>query len=116
MINPDHYRVISYEHIDDYRCFQPLVASLTEWESEDQHPHLTEELESLRSALNKLFLDAGWEGDGIIECTFLAPCFSSSGYSNCEIIYHVKQSNNGTSWLAIPTGLRVQNPKDMFDE
>lgn len=117
MINPDHYRVISFQHIDDYRCFQPLSASLNDGcEADDQSQDTSEELEILRNDLRNLFLDAGWEGDGTIECTFLAPPFSRSGYSNCEIIYHVKQSNNGTSWLAIPRNLEVRNPKDMFDD
>jgi hypothetical protein len=29
----------------------------------------------------------------------------------CTTIYHVKQSNNGTSWLAVPKGFRFVMPE-----
>ena len=64
-----------------------------------------------KEILNKLFSNAGWEGDGEIGCIALAPCFSGSDDGWCDIIYHVKQSNNGTSWLAIPNNLKLSLPE-----
>lgn len=96
----DRFRVVQFHHIDDPRCLQPLELALEHHEIKEHEKSL--EVARLRSKLTALFLRAGWEGDGEIECIFIAPCFLSSGDTFCEIVYHVKQSNNGTSWLAIP--------------
>jgi len=51
-------------------------------------------------------LKEGWEGDGELELLWLPP-FLDAGvqdtYGVC--IWHVKQGNNGTSWLASPVPL-----------
>ncbi len=57
-----------------------------------------------------IFQKSGWEGDGEINCIALSPCFSGRDDGWCDIIYHVKQSNNGTSWPAIPKSLKLQLP------
>lgn len=103
----DNYYVVNFEHIDDYRCFRPLIEVFDNLED----VVACEKERQLRSELNKLFLDAGWEGDGEINCIFMPPCFVNDGYTTCEKVYHVKQSNNGTSWLAIPNDMRVSLPE-----
>ncbi len=108
----DDYYVVDFEHIDDFRCTRALREALAEGIAEDTLSREQQtNLQALREELSHLFLAAGWEGDGEIECIFIAPCFSSRGWTSCEIVYHVKQSNNGTSWLAIPKDLRLQLPE-----
>jgi hypothetical protein len=114
----DGYRVVDYHHIDDDRCFRPLADDIVDWSVESMSPtQHREREEELRGQLAELFRRAGWEGDGTIECFFVPPCFSSQGEdgeTSCTTIYHVKQSNNGTSWLAIPNGFDFRLPEARF--
>jgi hypothetical protein len=110
----DQYYVVDFMHIDDYRCFCPLKDAilddfLSPLSPAEKHQHE----EQLRQQLSELFRNAGWEGDGTIGCLFVPPCFSSQseGDTWCTTIYHVKQSNNGTSWLAIPKGFQFVLPE-----
>ena len=111
-IKDDHY-VVDFQHIDDYRCLRPLSEAVLD-------PHTGEPADSaasskeekrLRSELAALFRDAGWEGDGEINCIFMPPCFLGREDGWCVPVYHVKQSNNGTSWLAIPNDMRLSMPE-----
>jgi hypothetical protein len=56
--------------------------------------------------MGRILEDAGWEGDGTIRLLWLPP-FVLPGEDLCfgEWIWHVKQSNNGTSWIASPIPL-----------
>jgi hypothetical protein len=101
------YYVVDFHFIDDHRCLQPLSESNVIGES----PLKSSEVEYKRNELSKLFKKSGWEGDGEINCMFLAPFFAGRDDGHCEIIYHVKQSNNGTSWVAVLKGLRVSIPE-----
>lgn len=51
--------------------------------------------------IKELFLSKGWEGDGEIGLIWLPP-FVDVGVEDTygNYIWHVKQRNNGTSWLA----------------
>jgi len=110
-LKDDHY-VVDYEHIDDFRCVRPLGEAIGEGLFEDIPPNEKQaEEESLRTELAKLFKEAGWEGDGTINCIFIAPCFTTRGDTACQVVYHVKQGNNGTSWLAVPKSLRLRLPE-----
>jgi hypothetical protein len=43
----------------------------------------------------------GWEGDGRIECTMLPPYVFNTVDDGCWVpVFHVKQSDNGTSFVA----------------
>jgi len=113
----NRYYVVDFMHIDDHRCFRPLEEDIGDDALEPLDPaerHHREE--QLRQQLAELFRDAGWEGDGTIECFFVPPCFSSQseGDTWCTTIYHVKQSNNGTSWLAIPNGFQFVFPEGLL--
>jgi len=113
-IKDDHY-VIDFQFIDDFRCIRPLSEAVRD-------PHLDEpdsaesrkKEQQLRSELGALFLEAGWEGDGEINCIFMPPCFLGREDGWSIPVYHVKQSNNGTSWLAIPNDMRLSMPEGMF--
>jgi hypothetical protein len=111
------YYVVDYQHIDDYRCFRPLGEGIEQAPfTEPIASEVRQEVEQLRAELGELFRNAGWEGDGTIECFFIPPCFCNRGDTSCEIIYHVKQSNNGTSWLAIPHGFRFEMPQGFLSQ
>ena len=101
-----NYHVVDFHFIDDGRCLSPLADSNVD----GMEPLTKAEIIEKRSLLEKIFKDAGWEGDGDVNCIFLAPCFSGDTDGHCNIIYHVKQSNNGTSWLAIPKWLDLELP------
>jgi hypothetical protein len=49
--------------------------------------------------IKQLFTQAGWEGDGRIELFAIPPVIAPNAPDGF-LIWHVKQSNNGTSWLA----------------
>jgi hypothetical protein len=114
-IKDDHY-VVDFHHIDDYRCLRPLREAVLDPHTGEPTDAAAsrEEEQRLRSELVALFTDAGWEGDGDIECIFVPPCLFGGEDGWCGIIYHVKQSNNGTSWLAIPKGMRLSLPEGMI--
>jgi len=106
-IIPDKFRVVDYYHIDDMRCFRPLCEAVA------KDPGGMSRLPELQEELERIFLKAGWEGDGEIRCLFVPPCFyNASGSTDCAVIYHVKQRNNGTSWLALPVGLLLALPEN----
>jgi hypothetical protein len=108
-IKDTHYAV-DFQFIDDFRCLRPLIESVGDSDSDE----IRKQVENLRSELSTFFSDAGWEGDGDIGCIFVAPCLCGGEDGWCRVIYHVKQSNNGMSWLAIPNGMRLSLPEPMF--
>ncbi len=56
--------------------------------------------------IKKRFRQVGWEGDGNIKLFWLPP-FVGAGVDDTQgvCVWHVKQSNNGTSWLLSPVPL-----------
>lgn len=61
------------------------------------------QLDAVVQAVKQRFLDAGWEGDGDIGILWLPP-FVDAGVEDTwgTYVWHVKQSNNGISFLASP--------------
>lgn len=104
--NTDEFYVVDFHFIDDYRCILPLTESY----SDDPSEITPYDLKTKKQQLSKLFTDAGWEGDGEINCIPIPPFIAELGGTHCTMIYHVKQSNNGTSWLAIPKNLNPSLP------
>ena len=60
------------------------------------------DLDAYIDRVRQHFKDAGWEGDGKIGIIWLPPFVDAGGVEDTwgTYIWHVKQSNNGTSWLA----------------
>lgn len=90
------FRVVMYEWIDNlYFTLSP-----------------TEYLENGDDFINvarKLFLEAGWDGDGEIELMWIPP-FMFKGARTPEfcigiVIWHVKQKDDGISWILTPIEL-----------
>jgi hypothetical protein len=53
------------------------------------------------------------EGDGLLEAMMVPPFLTSRGITNWFPVFHVKQSNNGTSWIASeePLSAETLNPE-----
>lgn len=96
------YRVYNYEHIDNGEFLDPkqVIESISNRQDADK----------LIAAIKDLFLKAGWEGDGNIKLIWVPP-FLGSGFGGESGFYlwYVKQSNNGTSWIASPTLLPLDD-------
>jgi hypothetical protein len=92
----DHYHVYSYEHIDSLG-YMPDARSVLE-----EEPNADEILNNVRRRL----LSAGWEGDGTLQLLWLPPFLGAGVQDTFGVcVWHVKQYNNGTSWLASPVPL-----------
>lgn len=86
------YHVYEYTFLDDLQFIKPPVEV---FKYED-----TVQLNTVIEAVKRKFLDAGWEGDGDIGILWLPP-FVDVGVEDTwgTYIWHVKQSNDGISFL-----------------
>lgn len=57
------------------------------------------EYELIAEKVCKAFYDAGWEGDGDLGLIWLPPFLFENGDTFGEYVWHVKQDNNGISFL-----------------
>ena len=113
-IKDDHY-VIDFQFIDDFRCMRPLSEAVRDPHRDEPASAESQRKEQeLRSELGALFRGAGWEGDGEINCILMPPCFLGREDGWCIPVYHVKQANDGISWLAIPNNMRLSMPDGVF--
>ncbi len=87
-----------YHFLDDLRFIGKLHEILRDEGSEH--------VERLSTAVADLLRSKGWEGDGELGILWLPP-FADCGVEDTwgTYVWHVKQSNNGTSWLASPAPL-----------
>jgi hypothetical protein len=84
---------ISFEHID----FKHSITDADEL----SELHENGLLPCSRENASRVFTDAGWEGDGTIEVFWIPPFMFESPDSTGIFLWHVKQNNNGTSWLCV---------------
>jgi hypothetical protein len=94
------YRVIMYEWIDN------LNFTL------NPNDHL-ENADDYIKIVKELFLNAGWDGDGEIKLMWIPP-FMLKGqrteeFTNGVIVWHVKQIEDGLSWILTPIKLPCEN-------
>jgi len=74
-------------------------------------PHGDHILRTIELALKK----GGWEGDGRLQLLWVPPFIHESDCTYGDLVFHVKQRNNGTSWIASTfkldhyKGLKEQN-------
>ena len=98
------YNVYSYEHIDCGKFLEPrkIINELNEYDNFEK----TVDADLFIQNIAELFTRAGWEGDGNIGLIWIPPflgggCGGTSGF----YLWHVKQSKDGTSWIASPVVL-----------
>lgn len=92
----ENYKVYSYHHLD-FLNFMSLASDILDG---------IENKYEIMDQLKQKFAESGWEGDGVIRTMWLPP-FVGAGVEDTwgTIIWVVKQSNNGTSFLASPVSL-----------
>jgi hypothetical protein len=83
--------VVSYHHID----YRHSIRGREAWDDLVSQQLLPCTFEDALAAFKK----AGWEGDGSIEALWIPPFMFANPDTMGIHIWHVKQSNNGTSWL-----------------
>jgi hypothetical protein len=114
LFKPNDYKVSQFEFIDDWQVYMlPLtkalfdggLATADEGTSDIDGPKRVEQ--QLRSLLASMFIEAGWEGDGNIRCFFIPPCFTGRSDGHSTVLFHVKQRNNGTSFVIYPKDLTL---------
>lgn len=84
------FYVYEYTFLDDLSYVQPI----------ENYQNITG-IKDYKNEFKKLFIEHGWEGDGELGVIWLPP-FIGVGAEDTfgHYIIHVKQSNNGTSFLA----------------
>ena len=94
--NPPLY-IYQYQFIDDLSFVRTPVQVFPS--------ETPEELRRVTQTIRSQLLEAGWEGDGELGVLWLAP-FVDVGIedTNGTYVWHVKQANNGVSWLASEHG------------
>ena len=93
--------VYSYEHIDE------LGFARTPSEA---FPEYTEsELAEVVTTVQEAFQQSGWEGDGNLNVLWIPPFIDTRlEFTSGTRVWHVKQKNNGISWLACSEPLMLE--------
>ena len=101
----DDYFVYSYHFVDTLAWMTPASFALAKVPEQIR--------EKIFARVRNRLLNSGWEGDGEIQVLWLPP-FTGAGVEDTFgiCVWHVKQLNNGTSWMASPVLL----PFDSFNE
>jgi hypothetical protein len=91
-----NYHYYAYEYLDDLNFMPPAHEVFGEWS------HAARLLEAVGAKLKTL----GWEGDGEFQLLWVPP-FAGAGEHDFFGAYalHVKQENDGISWIACPVPL-----------
>ena len=87
------YYIYEYTFLDDLQ-FIRRPKDVFEYEDED-------DVDAMVDAISARFIESGWEGDGAIGILWLPP-FADVGIEDTwgTYVWHVKQSNNGISFLS----------------
>lgn len=93
------YFVYSYQHVDCLE-YMPLASEVL-----SRAPNKDAVLDAVKARLR----ERGWEGDGEVRLMWLPP-FLGAGVEDTWglALWFVKQSNNGTAWIASPVPLPFQ--------
>lgn len=106
------YYTYEYTFLDDLQFIKAPEDAST-----DEDP---DRISDVVEAVRRKFLEVGWEGDGEIGILWLPP-FVEAGVEDTwgTYVWHVKQSNNGISFLASPYPLefpRLAEQNRAFEE
>ncbi len=97
--------VYSYEHMDDLS----FVGSPKTYAASYLFEEITDEkIEKAESLVKEKLFESGWEGDGTLGIIWLPPFVLTNPDTYGLYVWHVKQSNNGTSWIASTTPLHFK--------
>ena len=104
----EEYSVYSYHFIDDLRFIRPAKKVLVE------DGLILEIVNKKINSIKKLFKKNGWEGDGEIGIIWLPPFLDDRNFIG-QYLWHVKQGNNGTSFIACPNDASIGILRDSKD-
>jgi len=114
--NIKNYFVYQYHFLDDLSAvLKP--EQVYSWFGVDNSKENEEKVRATVNHVANLFLENGWEGDGDISVIWIPP-FIDIGFDEDtwgSYLWHVKQSNNGTSFIASPIPLRQKRLKEQND-
>jgi hypothetical protein len=101
-----NYHYYAYEYLDDLSFLPSALEAFDEWH------HAPKLLEEVSAKLKSL----GWEGTGEFQMLWLPPFVGAGAHDNfgCYAL-HVKQDNDGISWIVSPVMLpfhRLFQPDD----
>jgi hypothetical protein len=105
------YYIHRYEHIDMMMGMHPPTRPV-----QDKCVYLSATVKDLEEqvlviqAIKDAFRQAGWEGDGELTTIWLPPFACPVEDTHGEWLFHVKQSNNGTSFIAAMFDLQDHFP------
>jgi hypothetical protein len=99
-----NYRAAYFHYVDDLVGQIPFADYFEEIHREWGEPL---DIPAIKAALAKAWISLGWEGDGDFTVFALPPFLAGIGSNVCQPAFHVKQGNNGTSYLAWPKDLCV---------
>jgi hypothetical protein len=103
----NEFYVYSYEHDDELLGWIPIEQfKFPVWR---RGPDKLEEgnTPEFRKRLTETLKACGWEGDGRLGAMMLPPWLGS--LTGWFPVFHVKQSNNGTSWIASERELTLED-------
>ncbi len=104
----DKWHVYSYCFLDDLSFIQVPSTINEQWKNNSPFSGINN-LDDVLELVKKRFIEEGWEGDGEIGLIWIPP-FVDIGFEDTHgtYIWHVKQYNNGISWLLSPIKLDFQ--------
>ncbi|WP_419787985.1 hypothetical protein [Pseudodesulfovibrio sp.] len=97
--SPDDLVVYSYEHMDDL-SFVRSAESVTNDHILFSYDTNSDRREAVEEIVRQKFTTEGWEGDGELGLIWLPPFVLDNPDTYGTYVWHVKQRNNGTSWIA----------------
>lgn len=106
-----HYSVYFYQHIDYFGALIDPEDFYKEFYADNIE---REDYKIFLNGIQKLFKKYGWDGDGALSLIWIPPFIETNSVEDTtgEFIWHVKQSNNGVSYVASESSLpfkRIQN-------
>lgn len=114
--NIKNYFVYQYHFLDDLSAvLKP--EEVYSWFGINNSKENKEKIKATVNQVKDLFLANGWEGDGDVSVIWVPP-FIDIGFEEDtwgSYLWHVKQSNNGTSFIASPIPLRLKRLKEQND-
>ena len=97
----DTFHVDGFEYIDNLNFVQDAREYLRE------NPRCNDYIEKAKD----LFTQHGWHGDGEVQLIWLPPfLFGSFGLTKGVVLWHVKQVEDGISWILSP----IEIPYDVI--
>ncbi len=96
-------KVYRYEHVDSFALSNKESYELfKDWQDYRlSNKQIKSKYYREKLKVARLFRQAGWEGDGRIGLIWIPPFVIKNSDTWGELVWHVKQRNNGSSFIAV---------------